>query len=83
MSLSGINKDKNDARTEPHIVKVSVSIHIPTQVLTLQVQRVKALRAKSQLTSSAPLVVVTSSFYLNNLIVRKHCYDYNLFHIIF
>ncbi len=47
---------------------------------SLQVQRVKALRAQSQLTSSAPLVVVTSEFTLNNYIVRKAWNDYNLFH---
>jgi len=32
----------------------------PYASVNLQVQRVKALRAQSQLTSSAPLVVVTS-----------------------
>jgi len=68
MSLSDIKKIKNDARTEPHIVIVSVSIHNPYASVNLQVRRVKALRAQSQLTSSAPLVVVHL-----NLIEQPHC----------
>jgi len=80
MSLSGINKDKKRCQDRAsHRTSVGFYPH-PYASVSLQVQRVKALRAQSQLTSSAPLVVVTSEFNLNTFIVRKARNDYNLFH---
>lgn len=62
-----LNKEKRCQDRASHRKSVSFYPH-PYASVNLQVQRVKALRAQSQLTSSAPLVVVTSK-----LFEQPHC----------